>query len=187
MSTKRIRASIAAGIVAILGAASSACAPAQTTTYPSPTVTAPITTPIPATGSPQPSTPGTGQPSSPLPSPSSAPSLSILAPTAGSVVIDPNVSIQVQVAGFKLADKIGQTNVPGEGHLAYFIDSTAPTAPGQPATTAPGTYAQTAATLYQWPNVPDGVHVFSVELVNNDGTPLSPPVTAQVSASVFTG
>ena len=75
----------------------------------------------------------------------------------------------------------------GEGHIIYYLDVDAPTAPGSPALTAPGTYVISAATSYQWADVPDAVHTLSVELVNNDNTPLNPPVTAKVSISVFTG
>ena len=83
----------------------------------------------------------------------------------------------VEADNFKLADKLGQANAPGEGHLIYYLDITIPpTVPGQPATSAAGSYFETAATTYTWTNLAAGVHTFAVQLVNNDGTPLSPPV-----------
>lgn len=94
--------------------------------------------------------------------------------------------ITVNVTAFKLVDKIGQQNVPGEGHIIYYLDVPPPTTPGKPALTAPGTYAIGTGTSYQWPNVKDGGHVFYAQLVNNDNTPLSPPVTAKVTETVYT-
>ncbi|HTY81255.1 MAG TPA: cupredoxin domain-containing protein [Dehalococcoidales bacterium] len=95
-----------------------------------------------------------------------------------------NVTVSVQVSNFNLIDKLGQANVPGQGHLHYFMDVDAPTTPGQPAITTPGTYAATAATSYTWTNVGGGSHKFSVELINNDHTPLVPPVVATVTVLV---
>jgi hypothetical protein len=74
----------------------------------------------------------------------------------------------------------------GQGHLQYFMDVTPPTAAGQPAVTAQGTYASTASTAYTWENVPPGIHTFSVELVNNDHTPLDKPVVIQVQVYLIT-
>ena len=38
----------------------------------------------------------------------------------------------------------------------------------------------TANTTYTFKNVAPGQHTFSIELVNDDNTPLSPPVMAKV-------
>jgi len=114
-----------------------------------------------------------------------APTLTITGPTGGGTGIVPgNITVTVQVANFQLVEKLGQANVPGQGHLHYFLDVDAPTTPGQPAVTAPGTYAATASTSYTWPNVTSGQHKFSVELINNDHTPLVPPVVASVNVLV---
>ncbi len=115
----------------------------------------------------------------------SAPTLKITAPTGGGTGIVPgNITVTVEVTNFQLVDKLGQANVSGQGHLHYFLDVDAPTTPGQPAVTAPGTYAATASTSYTWPNVTGGQHKFSVELINNDHTPLVPPVVASVNLLV---
>ena len=91
----------------------------------------------------------------------------------------------MQLSNFKLVDKTGQANVPGEGHLIYYVDVQAPTTPGQPALTAPGTYAISVSTSFLWPKLfQPGPHTLSVQVVNNDNTPLSPPVTAQVAMNV---
>jgi hypothetical protein len=67
------------------------------------------------------------------------------------------------------------------------MDVDAPTTPGQPAVTAPGTYAATIATTYVWHNVAPGTHTFSVELANNDHTPLATPVVAKITVTVAPG
>lgn len=110
-------------------------------------------------------------------------SLVILSPQDGAVVPGGNITVLVQVSNFNLADKLGQPNVQREGHIHYFLDVDAPTTPGQPAVTAAGTYAATAATSYTWSSVTSGTHTFSAELVNNDHTPLSPPVVARVTVT----
>ncbi len=116
---------------------------------------------------------------------STSPTLTIVTPTEGAMIAGSNVTISVNVANFNLVDKLGQANVPGEGHLHYFMDVDPPTAPGVPAITAVGTYAPTTATSYTWTNVSPGVHMFSVELVNNDHTPLVPPVVAFVNVTTM--
>jgi hypothetical protein len=135
--------------------------------------------------SPSSTTPGSG----PTPAPTTPPTITItiIQPVTGSVLIDPNVTVVVQVSGFNLVDKNGQANAAGEGHINYFMGVDAPTTQGRPAITAIGTYVASSSTSYQWSDVPDGVHTFSVELVNNDNTPLDPPVVAKVTVTVFTG
>jgi plastocyanin len=113
-----------------------------------------------------------------------SPQLSITQPQNGSTIQTSDVTVTVQVSNFNLVDKLGQSNVAGEGHLHYFIDVTAPTTPNQPAVTATGTYVATADTSYTWLNVPNGMHMFSVELVNNDHTPLNPAVVSTVMITV---
>jgi hypothetical protein len=112
------------------------------------------------------------------------PSLVILTPRDGSIVNGPNVTITTQVANFNLVGKLGGTNAAREGHLHYFMDVEAPTVTGQPAMTAPGTYADTADPSYSWSNVAPGGHTFSVELINNDHTPLDPAVTTRITVMV---
>jgi plastocyanin len=113
-----------------------------------------------------------------------APLLSISQPQTGETIQRSDVTITVQVQNFNLVDKLGQSNVAGEGHLHYFYDVTAPTTPNQPATTTPGTYVATTDTTHTWTNIPNGMHTFSVELVNNDHTPLNPPVVQSVMVTV---
>ncbi len=109
-----------------------------------------------------------------------APRVTILSPQNRSTLPPGDITVTVAVANFNLVDKLGQTNASGEGHIHYFMDVVAPTEPGKPAITAEGTYAETSTTTYTWKNVAAGTHTFSVELVNNDHTPLSSPVVVKV-------
>lgn len=113
---------------------------------------------------------------------SPGPVLKINSPTSSAFAIG-DFTISVEVSNFNIVDKQGQAAVNGEGHLHYFMDVTAPAAQGKPAVTAAGTWVTTAALSYTWHNVGGGSHTFSVELVNNDHTPLNPPVVA--SETVF--
>jgi plastocyanin len=112
------------------------------------------------------------------------PSLVILSPRDNSIVDGGDVTVSAQASNFNLVDKLGQAIADREGHLHYFMDVDAPTAAGQPAVTAKGTYAATAADSYTWKNVPPGMHTFSVELINNDHTPLNPPVVSKIMVTV---
>jgi plastocyanin len=115
-----------------------------------------------------------------------ASSITVTSPgNGGSIFAIGGVTVNVTVANFNLVDKLGQANVAGEGHIHYFMDVTPPTTPNQPAVTAAGTYAATTATSYTWKNVGGGAHTFSVELVNNNHTPLVPPVVATVLITVI--
>jgi outer membrane protein assembly factor BamB len=112
------------------------------------------------------------------------PGIKIVYPIQGATVYGRNVTIDVSVEDFLLVNNLGGTNVAGEGHIHYFMDVLPPTTPGVPAFTASGTYAATAATTYIWRNVTLGPHMFSVELVNNDHTPLVPPAYAFLNVTV---
>ena len=98
----------------------------------------------------------------------------ILEPSADSTVTSPNVTVRTYVEFFNLADKIGQPNVPGEGHIIFYLDVAPPLKKGESALTAEGTYFITTDTAHIWQNVPAGAHTFWVQLVNNDNTPLEP-------------
>ncbi len=98
--------------------------------------------------------------------------------TAGSI------PVTIQVSKFNVVDKQGLANVDGEGHIHYFLDVNAPTAPGVPAIPASGIWAHVATTAYTFTNVAAGTHTISVELVNNNHTPLVPAVVAKITITV---
>jgi hypothetical protein len=112
-----------------------------------------------------------------------APKITFIAPP-GNVYSIGDVTVAVSVSNFSIVDKQGQVPVSGEGHLHYFLDVTAPIAQRIPAMTTPGTCATTASTSYTWSNVGSGMHIVSVELVNNDDSPLSPPVVSSMQVLV---
>ena len=108
----------------------------------------------------------------------------ILEPSADSTVTSPNITVKTYVEFFSLVDKIGQANVPGEGHIIFYLDVTPPLKKGESALTAEGTYFITKDKVYVWENVPAGAHTFTVQLVNNDDTPLEPPAAVRAPVTV---
>ncbi len=117
---------------------------------------------------------------------SGTPQINITEPKEGSEVAAGSVSISVEVMNFNLADNLGKANVAGEGHIHWFMDAITPTAPGKNAKAKQGRNAPSSSALvksYTWTNVAAGMHNFSVELVNNDHTPLSPPAVAEVNVA----
>jgi hypothetical protein len=107
-----------------------------------------------------------------------------MTPQDAATVSASNVTVTFQTLNFRLVRKLSQPNVADEGHLHYFMDADAPTAPEKLAVTAPGTYAATENATYTWTNVKPGLHTFSVELVNNNHTPLVPPVVSKSTVIV---
>ncbi len=153
-----------------------------------PVITPPASSSSPAvspspTSSPSPSpstnpstTPSTSPSSSPSPTPQ-GPNVFIVSPLYNVAVPPGDVTVKIAVSKFTIVNKLGQANAPGEGHVIYYLDVTPPTSPGKSATTAANTYAETADISYTWHSLTDGIHYLSVQLVNNDGTPLNPAVT----------
>jgi hypothetical protein len=105
--------------------------------------------------------------------------------SAKTEIEEPLPYLQVQVTSlvhfFKLNDDmIGKQNTLGEGHVIYYLDTEPPTGPGQLAITDAGTFKAITNDFHLWENIPAGRHIFSIQLVNNDNTPLDPPVIAQI-------
>lgn len=112
-----------------------------------------------------------------------SPSISISSPKEGAMIAEGNVTIEVNVTNFNLVNKLGKPNVAGEGHIHYYMDVPVPRTPGKPAVTAVGTFAPSANTSFTWKNVKLGTHNFSIQLANNDHTPLIPLVYSTVNAT----
>ncbi|MDD1678159.1 MAG: hypothetical protein LUO93_03110 [Methanomicrobiales archaeon] len=117
-------------------------------------------------------------PSIPSPAPLNSPQIFIVSPEFDAGIPAGDITVIVEVYNFRLVEPAQQRNTPGEGHLIYYRDVVPPTVPGRPAFAAPGSYAASTQTSYTWHNVPPDTHTFSVQLVNNDDTPLDPPVVA---------
>ncbi|MGD1118517.1 MAG: cupredoxin domain-containing protein [Dehalococcoidales bacterium] len=105
----------------------------------------------------------------------------ITSPKEGSVLPPGDITATVQISNFNLVDKIDQANVPGEGHIHYYLDVDAPTTQGVPAEPDHGIFAHATTTSYTFGGVGVGSHFIAIELVNNDSTPLNPPVVAKVN------
>jgi hypothetical protein len=113
------------------------------------------------------------------------PSVEITSLEDGDTVEAGGVEVSVDVENFDVVDKLGEPPADGEGHVHYYLDvAEVPTTPGQPAVTAEGTYHAEATESFTWEDVSPGTHTFAVQLVNNDHTPLEPPVTASVEVTV---
>lgn len=110
--------------------------------------------------------------------------LQIATPKNGDNITGSSVPVTIQVTNFNLADKQGQANVAGEGHVHYYLDVDAPTAPGKPAIPASGVWAHVASASNTFSSVAPGAHTISVLLVNNDHTPLIPITVIKVSVNV---
>lgn len=122
---------------------------------------------------------------SPTPSPAPEPEVTISEPADGATVAAGEVRVSVDVDDFDVVDKLGEAAVEGEGHVHFYLDADEiPTTPGKPAVTEEGTYHASPTTSYTWSDVEEGEHTFGVQLVNNDHTPLDPPVTAEVTVTV---
>lgn len=151
--------------------------PPVTTTTPATTTPATtiITTTTPTTTTANPTTPTTTA----LP----APTITITAP-ASSVPAPGNVTVTVKVTNFNIVEKQGQASVLGEGHIHYYLDVDAPTTQSVPAIPTSGIWSQAATTSFTFPNVSAGTHTISVQLVNNNHTPLNPPVVQKITINV---
>ena len=118
---------------------------------------------------------------------SPAPVLDILSPHNGATVPSGDVTVTIRAGNFRIVDKQGQANVPGEGHVHFYMDAgTVPSSPGSPAIpSAPDIrWARVAGTEYTFTGVPPGTHTFTVQLVNNDQTPVIPPMYRSVTVTV---
>jgi hypothetical protein len=104
------------------------------------------------------------------------PIILILTPSASSVIPTGDVTVTTLVTNFNLVKPVGQANAAGEGHIIYYLDAVPPRIPGKAATTDMGTYAEATTTTFTWRNVSAGYHFISVQLVNNDNTPLVPAI-----------
>lgn len=114
------------------------------------------------------------------------PVVTITEPESDATLEAGGVDIAVEVEGFSVVNKLGEAPVEGEGHIHFYRDvDEIPTEPGKPAVTDDAsTYHAAATTSHTWEDVEAGEHTFAVQLVNNDHTPLEPPITAEVTVTV---
>ena len=123
--------------------------------------------------------------------PGTAPTVTIMSPQDKATITGSNVTMTIQIANFAITPEStdmnsmqGVQNKAGMGHIHWFIDVPAPTDPGKKAETAAGTWKMHDDTSYTFPDVHPGTHTLSVELVNNDMTPLTQPVFQTITVTV---
>ncbi|MFW6150969.1 MAG: plastocyanin/azurin family copper-binding protein [Chloroflexota bacterium] len=112
------------------------------------------------------------------------PSVEIASPQPGASPETNQVTVEIEVSNFSVVDKLGEEPVAGEGHVHFYMDVEIPTSPGEPAVTGEGTYAVSTENSHTWTDVSPGQHTFSVQLVNNNHSPLEPPVVDSVQVTV---
>jgi hypothetical protein len=114
--------------------------------------------------------------------PTNGASVELIQPSDRSTLPPGAVRIVANVTAFAVVAKQFHPAVDGEGHVHFYLDvEKLPTTHAPPAT---GVYRSVSRTTYTWPNVPPGVHVFSVQLVGNDHVPLDPPAIDEVRVTV---
>jgi len=115
-----------------------------------------------------------------------APNLSIQSPSAGERLPSGDLTISVEVLNFDLVDPrtVLESRVEGQGHLHFFLDCTPPTKPNCVSKLKADEIVETINTSHTWEQVTPGTHSLAVMLVNNDHTPLQPPVVKSVIVTV---
>jgi hypothetical protein len=118
--------------------------------------------------------------------PQGSPGLKITSPEDGSELPPGMIIIIAEASSFIISEKdMGPVNRPGSGHFIYYMDEKPPTDQGQPALTDNSIVS--TALIQRWKSITEGTHTFAVQLVNNDDTPLDPPVTASATLSIKPG
>ena len=113
------------------------------------------------------------------------PVATLLSPTNGDTIPAGNVQVRIYLQNFNMVPPgSAKPNAANEGHAIYYLDANPPTTPGESAFTENGTYVESTATQYTWTNVQPGQHTFSLQLVNNDGTPLFGPLAVRATVNV---
>jgi hypothetical protein len=115
-----------------------------------------------------------------------APSIGMNAPGEGATVAPGNVKTSVIVSGFDLVDELGEKNKKGEGHVVFYLDvAELPDDPDEPAfVDDEAKYFATPSLEHTWTITDVGEHTLSAQLVNNDHTPLDPPLSSSITITV---
>jgi hypothetical protein len=125
---------------------------------------------------------------------SAPPEVVITSPQDNATITGSDVTLNIQVSNFAVSfgstdmnSMNNEQNQAGTGHIHWYMDVPVPTVPGEMAVTANGTWQMQDGTSYTWHNVQPGTHTFSVQLVNKDMTPLSPPVYQTITVITVPG
>ena len=101
--------------------------------------------------------------------PEGNPSIAILSPNDGDTISSTSIGIRVNVTNFRLAAITNRPNRQNEGHIHFYLD---------------GQEKMSSLTTFAFSNVAKGIHTITVELRNNDHSPLVPPVRASIMVTV---
>jgi hypothetical protein len=112
------------------------------------------------------------------------PQVLILSPTMNSVFSSGPVTVKAFTSNVKLVDKAGQDNIPGEGHLVYYLDVIPPTSWDTSAIPDEGTYAESIDLSHVWSDLAPGPHVLAVQVVTNNNTPIRYPSAVSVNITM---
>lgn len=113
-----------------------------------------------------------------------APQAMITSPENGSLINESRVTVSTWINNFNLTHESENVDAEGEGKIIYYLDVEVPVLNGKPAVTVPGTYNVSGDDFLEWTNVKTGMHNFSVQLVNNDLTPLNRSISDTVWVNV---
>ncbi|MDK2890186.1 MAG: hypothetical protein PWR21_818 [Methanoculleus sp.] len=127
---------------------------------------------------------GSGPAATPAGNETTDANVTITSPLAFASVAVGNVTVEVNVTNFTLVEPTGQANAAGEGHLHYYLDAPVPTNESEPAIPETGGYVVSTNLSHTWENVTAGEHNLSVQVVNNDHTPLIPLTFETVNVTV---
>ena len=115
--------------------------------------------------------------------PEGYPDISIQTPNNSASLPPGNIIISVKISNFIISkEHMGSVNRAGEGHFIYYIDEEPPVEQNKPAVTETSLVSVDTSCL--WRTVIEGSHLFSVQLVNNDDTPLEVPMMAKVNLDI---
>jgi hypothetical protein len=121
----------------------------------------------------------------------------LISPKDGVTIYSNTMQIQLDYANFRIVPRSASNKV-GEGHINFYLDvDPIPIEKGKPAilpSPTPAGYkgkiyigdTSTVAQIqgYIWQNIPNGIHTIGVQLVNNDNTPLDPPMWDKASITI---
>jgi len=112
------------------------------------------------------------------------PVVTLLTPNDGAFVTGGDIGVRIFLENFTMLSQSGMPNKANEGHVVYYLDA-GPLVVNGAVAESPGGMSETSyETSYTWTNVAPGPHTFSVQLVNNDGSPFLPPIAVRANVTV---
>ena len=108
---------------------------------------------------------------------SSGPTLTVITPSENQTIYGDKVPILLSAENFEIVDyQQNSTNARGQGHVHLWLDDANPTRDSA---------AKVTDDNFPYSDVSYGSHTLKAELVNNNHTSLTPPVTTQPQLSLL--